>query len=163
MASEKKLRDALIDKNLFFAAAQPRSPPCWSIGMFKNPTPTPETNTWMVLGGADDYTAAEPCVELGKKIKANGGNIEVTVKKGWHHGFTANYEEEWEKEGMVFTNCPGFFTNDDGTTSSSDPNYKWAKAWWTDKCIKRGAHIGGDKGKVFKSKFVKFFKKELLN
>ena len=24
MASEKKLRDALIDKNLFFAAAQPR-------------------------------------------------------------------------------------------------------------------------------------------
>ena len=71
MASEKKLRDALIDKNLFFAAAQPRSPPCWSIGMFKNPTPTPETNTWMVLGGADDYTAAEPCVELGKKIKAN--------------------------------------------------------------------------------------------
>ena len=52
----------------------------------------------MVLGGADDYTAAEPCVELGKKIKANGGNIEVTVKKGWHHGFTANYEEEWEKK-----------------------------------------------------------------
>ena len=66
MASEKKLRDALIDKSLFFAAAQPRSPPCWSIGMFKNPTPTPETKTWMVLGGADDYTAAEPCVELGK-------------------------------------------------------------------------------------------------
>ena len=69
MASEKKLRDALVDKNLYFAAAQPRSPPCWSIGMFKNPTPTPETKTWMVLGGADDYTAAEPCVELGKKLK----------------------------------------------------------------------------------------------
>ena len=28
---------------------------------------------------------------------------------------------------------------------------------------KNGAHIGGDKGKVFKSKFVKFFKEELLN
>ena len=42
--------------------------------MFKNPTPTPETKTWMVLGGADNlFTAAEPCVELGKKIKANGG------------------------------------------------------------------------------------------
>ena len=163
MASEKKLRDALIDKNLFFAAAQPRSPPCWSIGMFNNPTPIPETKTWMVLGGADNYTAAEPCVELGKKIKANGGNIEVTVKKGWHHGFTANYKEEWEKDGMVFTNCPGFFTNDDGTSSSTDPNYKWAKSWWMDSCIKNGAHIGGDKGKVFKSKFVKFFKKELLN
>ena len=34
---------------------------------------------------------------------------------------------------------------------------------WMDSCIKNGAHIGGDKGKVFKSKFVKFFKKELLN
>ena len=85
----------------------------------------------------------------------------MTVKKGWHHGFTANYEEEWEKDGMVFTNCPGFFTNDDGTTISSDPNYKWAKSWWTDKCIKRGAHVGGNK--PFKNSFVKFFKKELLN
>ena len=161
MASEKKLRDALVDKNLYFAAAQPRSPPCWSIGMFKNPTPTPETKTWMVLGGADDYTAAEPCVELGKKIKANGGDIEVTVKKGWHHGFTANYEEEYERDPMVFTECPGYFTNDDGTTSSSDPNYKWANPWWADKCIKRGAHIGGNK--PFKNSFVKFFKKTLLD
>ena len=62
---------------------------------------------------------------------------------------------------MVFTNCPGFFTNDDGTTSSSDPNYKWAKSWWLDKCIKRGAHVGGNK--PFKNSFVKFFKKNLLN
>ena len=59
--------------------------------------------------------------------------------------------KEWEKDSMVFTNCPGFFTNDDGTTSSTDPNYKWAKSWWTDKCIKRGAHVGGDKGQIFKS------------
>ena len=39
MASEKRLRDALVNEDLYFAAAQPRSPPCWGIGMFKNPQP----------------------------------------------------------------------------------------------------------------------------
>ena len=67
---------------------------CEDVGMFRNPQPTKETKTWMILGGADNYTRAEPCVELGKKIKANGGDIIVDVKKGWRHDFIGNYEVE---------------------------------------------------------------------
>ena len=79
LASEKRLRDALISKDLYFAAAQPLYPDCEDVGMFRNPQPTKETKTWMILGGVDNYTRAEPCVELGKKIKANGGDIIVDV------------------------------------------------------------------------------------
>jgi dienelactone hydrolase len=156
MASEKRLRDALVSKDLYFAAAQPRSPDCWNVGMFRNPQPIKETKTWMVLGGADDYTLAEPCVVHGEKIKANGGDIEVTVKKGWHHGFTANYKEEYEGDAAIFNDCPGSFTNDQGIIiyegNQSFPD-----------CITRGATIGGNKGVVFKKPFLKFFTESLLN
>jgi dienelactone hydrolase len=82
MVTDKRLRDALVSKDLYFAASQPRSPDCWSAGMFRNPQPIKETKIWMVLGGADNFTRAEPCVEMGEKIRANGGDIEITVKKG---------------------------------------------------------------------------------
>ena len=81
LASEKRLRDALISKDLYFAAAQPLYPDCEDVGMFRNPQPIKETKTWMILGGLDNYTRPEPCVDLGNKIKANGGDIIVNVKK----------------------------------------------------------------------------------
>ena len=162
MVSEKRLRDILVSKDLYFAAAQPRSPDC-TTNMFRNPQPIKETKTWMVLGGADDYTLAADCVEQGERIKAKGGDIEITVKKGWGHGFTANYEAEYEADPMIFHNCPDSLMEDDGTYGTSDPNYKWADPWWNDPCITRGAHIGGNKGGAFKGPFLKFFKKNLLN
>ena len=155
MASEKRLRDALVSKDLYFAAAQPRSPDCWNVGMFRNPQPIKETKTWMVLGGADDYTLAEPCVVHGEKIKANGGDIEVTVKKGWHHGFLANYEVEYEAKSQIWHGCPAWFTEDDGS-------YSVGSADFGDPCIKYGAHEGGDKWSQFRGKFLKFWKKTLL-
>ena len=155
MASEKRLRDALVSKDLYFAAAQPRSPDCWNVGMFRNPQPIKETKTWMVLGGADDYTLAEPCVVHGEKIKANGGDIEVTVKKGWHHGFLANYEVEYEARSEIWSGCPAWFTEDDGS-------YSVGSADFGDPCIKYGAHEGGDKWSQFRGKFLKFWKKTLL-
>ena len=102
MTSEKRLRDALVSKDLYFAAAQPRSLDCWSAEMFRNPQPIKETKTWMVLGGADDYTRAGPCVELGEKIKANGGDIKIEVKKGWYHGFLGNYPKEKSKDAQIY-------------------------------------------------------------
>ena len=128
MVSEKRLRDILVSKDLYFAAAQPRSPDC-TTNMFRNPQPIKETKTWMVLGEADDYTLAEDCVEQGKRIKAKGGDIEITVKKGWGHGFTANYEAEYEADPMIFHNCPDSLMEDDGTYGTSDPNYYARPAW----------------------------------
>ena len=119
LVSEKRLRDALISKDLYFAAAQPRYPDCEDVGMFRNPQPIKETKTWMILGGADNYTRAEPCVELGDKIKSNGGDIEVIVKEGWHHDFIGNYEVEEMEYAQIFWKCPKWYTEDDGRMSKS--------------------------------------------
>jgi len=157
MASEKRLRDALVSKDLYFAAAQPRSPPCRDIGMFVNPQPIKETKTWLVLGGADNYTLPGPCVELGKKYKANGADIEITVKKGWHHGFTANYKPERDPEAQIWSKCAPAYTNDEGyivTNTDVVPPYP---------CITYGATMGGNKGGVFKKPFLNFFKENLLD
>jgi dienelactone hydrolase len=188
MISEKRLRDALVSKDLYFAAAQPRSPDCWSIGMFRNPQPIKETKTWMVLGGKDDYTRAEPCVEMGEKIKANGGDIEVTVKKGWHHSFLGNWNPWPEERAQYFWKCPPYYTEDDGSWNkeqmdlmlkhgeikSEEEFHKLYKenrqlflvknwdAYYAEKCIGTGVTEGGNKWSHFKKKYLKFWKDNLL-
>ena len=189
MISEKRLRDALVSKDLYFAAAQPRSPDCWSIGMFRNPQPIKETKTWMVLGGKDNYTRAEPCVEMGEKIKANGGDIEITVKKGWHHGFLANYEVEKDSRPQTFHDCPPYYTEDDGSWNkeqmdlmlkhgeikSEEEFHKLFKedrqlflvknwnAYYAEKCIGTGVTEGGNKWGKFRKRYFKFWEETLLN
>ena len=188
MISEKRLRDALVSKDLYFAAAQPRSPDCWSIGMFRNPQPIKETKTWMVLGGKDNYTRAEPCVEMGEKIKANGGDIEVTVKKGWHHSFLGNWNPWPEERAQYFWKCPPYYTEDDGSWNkeqmdlmlkhgeikSEEEFHKLYKedrqlflvknwdAYYAEKCIGTGVTEGGNKWSHFKKKYLKFWKDNLL-
>ena len=154
--SEKRMRDALISKDLYYAAALPRSVGCYGGGFFENPQPIKETKTWMVNGEIDDVTLAAPCIEYGKKLKANGADIEVTTKKGWGHGFTADYEPEFEADAQVFNDCPGFFMRDDGTPNP-ESNYSW-----DDPCIKKGNTLGGKKGSVFSKPFKKFFIENLL-
>jgi dienelactone hydrolase len=189
LASEKRLRDALISKDLYFAAAQPLYPDCEDVGMFRNPQPTKETKTWMILGGADNYTRAEPCVELGKKIKANGGDIIVDVKKGWHHDFIGNYEVENMDYAQIFWKCPKWYTEDNGKMSKSymdflleyvdrwkteEDFYKMSKedplrtlkfsydAYTNNQCMFEGARGGGDKGKQIFNKNIKFWEENLL-
>ena len=154
--SEKRLRDALISKDLYYAAALPRNVGCWGGGFFENPQPIKETKTWMVNGEKDDVTPAAPCIEYGKKLKANGADIEVTTKKGWGHGFTANYEPEFEANAQAFTGCPSIYIRDDGTINP-ESNYSW-----DDPCIGKGNTLGGKKGGVFKKPFLKFFEENLL-
>ena len=189
LASEKRLRDALISKDLYFAAAQPRYPDCEDVGMFRNPQPTKETKTWMILGGSDNYTRAEPCVELGKKIKANGGDIEVIVKEGWHHDFIGNYEVEDMEYAQVFWKCPKWYTEDDGKMSKSYMDFllKYVDRWETEEdfykmsredplrtlkfsgdpyshsaCMFTGAKGGGHKGPALMNPNLKFWKENLL-
>jgi len=189
LASEKRLRDALISKDLYFAAAQPRAPDCENVSMFRNPQPIKATKTWMVLGGSDNYTRPGPCVELGKKIKANGGDIEVTVKKGWHHGFLGNYPAEKSKDAQIFWKCPRLWTEDDGKYNKEytdwlvkNDAFESEAAMWemvrknpktaynrtlipyeSTKCMFLGAHTGGNKGKWFMKPYLKFWKEALLN
>ena len=189
MAGGGKLRDSLVSKALYFAAAQPRSPECWMSGMFANPTPIRETKTWLVVGGADDYTLAGPCVEIGEKIKANGGDIKIDVREGWYHLFTGNYEVEYARSVPNFHDCPQLLTDDNGDfteeivegflvkygvfesrehfdqMSREYPRRAFKGFFKTlekSKCIGKGIHEGGDHGKEFMPEYLDFWKENLL-
>ncbi len=159
--SEKRIRDAIISKNLYYAASLPRSVECRQSGFFRNPQPIKETKILMVNGKIDDASHAHVCEEYGEKMKLNGGDIKVITKQGWGHGFEANYSAEFEKGQEVWHGCPDYYTEDNGM-----PN-KDAKI--DETCITfDGYHIGGTRkdGKSwekFRVTFSKFFKKNLLN
>ena len=158
--AETRIRDALISKDLYFAASLPRSVECRQSGFFRNPQPIKETKILMVNGKIDDASHAHICEEYGEKMKAAGADIEVKTKHGWGHGFEANYSAEFEKGQEVWHGCPDYYTEDDGMAN------KDAKI--DASCITYGYHVGGTrKGgrpswKTFNSPFIKFFKKNLL-
>ena len=153
--SEKRIRDALISKDLYYAAALPRAVECYQSGYFRNPQPIKETKTWMVNGEKDDASHAYICEEYGEKMKANGADIKVTTKKGWGHGFEANYSAEYEADQEAWHECPDYYTEDDGMAN------KDAKI--DASCITYGYSVGGNKGGVFSKPFKKFFTENLLN
>ena len=152
--AEKRIRDALISKDLYFAASQPRSVECRQSGFFRNPQPIKETKIMMVNGKDDDASHAHVCEEYGAKMKANGADIEVITKKGWGHMFEANYSAEYEAHLEAWHECPDYYTEDDGM-----PN-KDVKI--DASCITYGYSVGGNKTQ-FKGMFKKFFTKSLLN
>ena len=114
MAAEKRLRDALVSKDLYFAASQPRSAECGMTAMFRNPSPIIETKIWYVHGLAEDYTLPGPCVELMEKMQAKGADVKIDLREGWYHLFTGNYEIEFSKRTMYMWKCPKLYTEDDG-------------------------------------------------
>ena len=159
--AEKRIRDVLISKDLYYAASLPRSVECRQSGFFRNPQPIKETKILMVNGEIDNASHAHVCEEYGEKMKANGADIEVITKGGWGHGFEANYSAEYEANEEAWHECPDYYTEDDGMAN------KDAKI--DASCITYGYHIGGTRKtgapswKAFKGPFFKFFKKNLLN
>jgi len=189
MAAEKRLRDILVSKDLYFAASQPRSAECGITGMFRNPTPVKETKIWYVHGLAEDYTLPGPCVDLMEKMQAKGADIEIDLREGWYHLFTGNYEPEIEKRTQYFWKCPNFYTEDDGNPNKeffdlilkntkiksldefnelSRKNQRKAfktmfKGLKKEKCIGKGVTEGGNHGKTFMPEYLAFWKENLLN
>jgi dienelactone hydrolase len=159
--TETRIRDALVSKDLYFAASLPRSVECRQSGFFRNPQPIPETKILMVNGKIDDASHAHICEEYGEKMKANGADIKVTTKSGWGHGFEANYSAEYEKNSEAWHECPDYYTEDDGMANKD--------ASIDASCITYGYHIGGTRKtgtpswKIFSRPFKKFFIKNLLN
>jgi len=153
--AETRIRDALVSKDLYFAASLPRSVECRQSGFFRNPQPIKETKIFMVNGKKDDASHAHVCEEYGAKMKAAGADIEVKTKSGWGHGFEANYEPEFEKGQEVWHGCPDYYTEDDGMANK---DAKIDASCTTND----GYTIGGNK-KQFSGMFKKFFKKNLLN
>ena len=85
MAVEKKYSDVILGKENYYKASLPMAPDCFNVA-FDKPTPTP-AKILFLLGGADDYTLAKFCVNYAEKMKKAGGDVEVIVKEGWHHGW----------------------------------------------------------------------------
>ena len=189
MAAEKRLRDALISKDLYFAASQPRSPDCWSTGMFINPQPIKKTKVWLIHGLSDNHNLAVHCEDLAKKMQANGGDVIIDLRKGWHHSFLRAYPPEKDK-GQTWYNCPGFFTDDDGhpdkasidfwieydAFESREAYYKMAREdpgralrftfqpYYMKNCVIYDAHTeGGNKGNQLQKTWLKFWVNNLLN
>ena len=159
--AETRIRDALISKDLYFAASLPRSVECRQSGFFRNPQPIKETKILMYNGKIDDASHAHICEEYGAKMKAAGADIEVKTKAGWGHGFDANYSAEYEAHLEAWHECPDYYTEDDGMANKD--------ASIDASCITYGYHVGGTRKmgtpswKAFKGPFLKFFKKNLLN
>ena len=78
----------------------------------------------------------------------------MITKKGWDHGFTANFVPKLDSNQKNWSACPPWHILDDG---SSNPSTGW------DTCVKRGSTFGGNKGEVFEKLFLKFFNESLLN
>ena len=152
--AEKRIRDLLVSKDLYFAASLPRSNECNQSGYFKNPQPIKETKIWMVNGKKDDASHAHLCEEYGAKMKANGADIEVITKPGWGHGFEANYKPEYEADQEKWLECPPYYIEDNGMANK---DFKIDAS-----CITYGYTIGGNK-KAFRGMFKKFFEENLLN
>jgi len=159
--AETRIRDALISKDLYYAASLPRSVECRQSGFFRNPQPIKETKILMVNGKIDDASHAHICEEYGEKMKAAGADIEVKTRSGWGHGFEANYSAEYEADAEAWHECPDYYTEDDGMANKD--------ASIDASCITYGYHVGGTRKtgqpswKAFRGTFVKFFKKNLLN
>jgi len=158
--AEKRIRDALISKDLYYAASLPRSVECRQSGFFRNPQPIKETKILMVNGKIDDASHAHICEEYGEKMKAAGADIKVSTRAGWGHGFEANYSAEFEADAEAWHECPDYYTEDDGMANKD--------ADIDASCITYGYHVGGTRKtgqpswKAFRGTFVKFFKKSLL-
>ena len=152
--AEKRIRDLLVSKDLYFAASLPRSNECNQSGYFRNPQPIKETKILMVNGGKDDASHAHLCEEYGAKMKANGADIKVITEKTWGHGFEANYEPEYEADQEKWLECPPYYIEDDGM-ANKDVKIDAS-------CITYGYSIGGNKGGVFSKPFKKFFIENLL-
>ena len=189
MAAEKRLRDALISKDLYFAASQPRSAECGMTGMFRNPSPIIETKIWYVHGLAEDYTLPGPCVELMEKMQAKGADVKIDLREGWYHLFTGNYEIEFSKRTMYMWKCPKLYTEDDGNPnkefvdmmikngvvksldefndiSRKNPRKAFKtvfKGLKKEKCLGKGVTEGGNHGKTFMPEYLAFWKENLLN
>ena len=109
---DRRLTDAVLGEDHHFVAALPMAADCDYL--FQNPKPT-LTKTLVLHGSADNYTPAPPCIKHVEKMKAKGADINLILKKGWHHAFYGDYKPQICRTCVYFYKCPtSFVLADDG-------------------------------------------------
>ena len=78
---------AAVDAPPFFRAAVAFYPGC--AASLRNDRWRPVVPTRILIGAADDWTPAQPCVQLAAKARERGWPIDTTIYEGAHHGFDA--------------------------------------------------------------------------
>lgn len=108
---DRRLTDAVLGEDHHFVAALPMAADCHYL--FQNPKPTP-TKILVLHGSADNYTPAPPCIKHVEKMKAKGADINLILKKGWHHAFYGDYKPQICATCVYFYKCPtnSLLTND---------------------------------------------------
>ena len=141
-----------------------------------------------VHGEIDNLTLAKPCADYVKKIKSNPGQIIIDIKQGWGHDWHSPYKPK-KVPAMVMPTCPANYVDDKGLVTGELADlglnkYKLFSSWEEyaeaaaiepektfkkvfkilegEKCIKRGAHVGGNHGDEYMPQFINFFKENLL-
>lgn len=82
----------------------------------ENPEWQPIIPTTILIGEADDWTPAEPCVSLVKKKRGSGADIEIFIFPEAYHGFDNPDEPLKKRKNLAFT------SNKDGiATTGTNP------------------------------------------
>ena len=156
-AGWKPLMDA-IDSKYTFAAHLPMYPPCFAEPSILEFTDSP---IHIQIGELDEWTPAEPCIDLVELMQDNGIDIDITVYKGAHHSFDRDSDIKIADNGYSFKDCR-FKMNDDGAILMNYFNIPMTN-WFTQMigfgmCADRNPRYGGHPESRKKSfKFAKKF------
>jgi dienelactone hydrolase len=188
MVSDIKFTSLFLKGTEGFDAIVGEAAECRMAGLFLEPELTTNTKMLYVHGSMDNLTLAKPSEEHVKKIKAKPGQIKIDIKEGWHHDWHAGFKPKKVKA-MTLHTCPAVQVDNEGNVTGPivdlglkkyklfSSQAEWIKATEDDpqktmktvfkmfkkeKCLKRGAMIGGKHGDEYLPQFINFFKENLL-
>lgn len=120
----------------------------------------------ILIGELDNWTPADPCVELVSKLQDSGADINSTVYPESHHSFDRESDPIIDPEGYVLTKCR-YKMNNDGTILTNRLNLPIRTPLFQKIslacCAKRGPTYGGNTDARNASfKFSREFMKEHL-
>ena len=136
------LKEAITDQ-VSFAAHLAFYPPC-----FINPENLSFTKApiHILIGEADDWTPAKPCVNLVEKL-SDKTNISITTYPDAHHGFDSEEPVVWNEKGYSFKDCLFDLTADGDVLMNylrlPMSNSILQKGGFL-FCVEKGVHVGGN-------------------
>ena len=157
------LKEAITDQ-VSFAAHLAFYPPC-----FINPENLSFTKApiHILIGEADNWTPAKPCVNLVEKL-SDKTNINITTYPDAHHGFDSEEPVVWNEKGYSFKDCLFDLTAEGDVLMNylrlpmSNPMLQKIGFLF---CVDRGVNVGGnlDARKKSLAFAKKFMNNQLLN
>mgnify|MGYP005724510483 FL=1 len=151
------LKEAITDQ-VSFAAHLAFYPPC-----FINPENLSFTKapTHILIGEADNWTPAKPCLDLVEKL-SDKTNISITTYPNAHHGFDSEEPVVWNEKGYSFKDCLFDLTADGDVLMNylriPMSNSILQKVGFL-FCVEKGVNVGGNldarkKSLVFAKNFM---------